>query len=384
MTTKRIFYIFLVLFVAGTAALAGAAGGAYAVYRIEHQNLVQTVQNLENTSPSIVAPVESTASSGIFVENSDVQTTITRAVSQVGPAVVTVVGTQTAQFSPFGGSSSAEVSGSGVFISDKGYILTNNHVVEGTSSQWIILADGSRQDVQVIGTDQYADLAVLKTEGSVPAVATLGNSDALDPGETVIAIGSPLGDFKNSVTVGVVSATGRSIDTGDGYSIEGLIQTDAAINSGNSGGPLVNLAGEVVAINTLVVRSSGSGAIAEGLGFAIPANTASAVAGQIIATGHFYRPNLGIEGQSFTAAIARRYRLPVDYGVYVTGVDRGGPADKAGIQEGDIITSIGGITLDETNSYINILFKFEPGQQVQVGINRDGKAMQVQVTLGEE
>ncbi len=384
MTTKRILYFLLVLIAVGGAALAGAAGGGLAVYRLEHQSLANTESSLKAAAAAPDAPAAgSTTPGAVFVQNTDIQTTITEAVQQVGPAVVTVVGSGQVQYSPFGGASNAEVSGSGVFISDQGYILTNNHVVEGTTQQWIILADGSRQDAHLIGTDRYADLAVLKTDGPVPGVAVLGNSDVLDPGETVIAIGSPLGDFKNSVTVGVVSATGRSIDTGDGYQIEDLIQTDAAINNGNSGGPLVNLAGEVVAINTLVVRSSGSGAVAEGLGFAIPTNTASAVAGQIIATGHFYRPNLGIEGQSISPYIARRYRLPVEYGVYITAVDRGSPAEQGGLQVGDIITSIGGVAVDETHSYINILFKFEPGQTVSIGLNRGGTDMEVQVVLGE-
>ena len=142
-------------------------------------------------------------------------------------------------------------------------------------------------------------------------MATLGNSDVLNPGETVIAIGSPLGDFKNTVTVGVVSATGRSIDTGNGYTIDGLIQTDAAINQGNSGGPLVNLAGEVIAINTLIVRNSGSGTVAEGLGFAIPINTAQAVADQIIQNGYISRPYMGINFQPITPDIANAYNLPV-------------------------------------------------------------------------
>jgi len=163
----------------------------------------------------------------------------------------------------------------------------------------------------------------------------------LNPGEMVIAIGSPLGDFKNTVTVGVVSATGRSIDTGQGYQIEGLIQTDAAINQGNSGGPLVNLASEVIGINTLIVRGSGIGAIAEGLGFAIPANTARAVAEQIMQKGYFSRPYMGIRWQSITPNIAAAYNLPVQWGVYVTEVTTGSPASKADLQPGDIITRIG-------------------------------------------
>ena len=148
------------------------------------------------------------------------------------------MGTLPGQTTFFGPTGDQTVSGSGFFISDKGYVLTNNHVVEGTKEVSIVLSDGTEEKASVVGTDIYSDIAVLKASGKVPAVASLGNSDVLDPGESVIAIGSPLGNFKNTVTVGVVSATGRSIDTGNGYQIEDLIQTDAAINHGNSGGPL--------------------------------------------------------------------------------------------------------------------------------------------------
>jgi serine protease Do len=264
------------------------------------------------------------------IESTEVETTITQVVQDVGPSVVTVVGTIPGQATFFGRTADQSTSGSGVFISAEGYILTNNHVVEGASDLEIILSDGSRHSAELVGTDIYADLAVLKTEQTPPTVAALGNSDVLRPGETVIAIGSPLGDFTNSVTVGVVSATGRSIDTGQGYQIEGLVQTDAAINEGNSGGPLVNLAGQVVGINTLVVRSSGSGTVAEGLGFAIPANTARAVAEQIMEKGYFSRPYLGISWQLVTPRIARIYNLPVEWGVYVTQVATGSPADWLG------------------------------------------------------
>jgi len=203
-----------------------------------------------------------------------------------------VVGTIPGQLTFFGPTGDQTVSGTGFFITNQGYILTNNHVVEGTKQVNIVLSDGTQEQASIVGTDPYSDIAVLKTDGKVPAVAALGNSDKLNPGETVIAIGSPLGDFKN--TVGVVSATGRSIDSGNGYTIDNLIQTDAAINHGNSGGPLVDLAGEVIAINTLIVRNTGSGDVAEGLGFAIPVNTAQAVAQQIIQQGYFSRPYMGI------------------------------------------------------------------------------------------
>jgi 2-alkenal reductase len=234
-----------------------------------------------------------------------------------------------------------------------------------------------------VGADPFADLAVLKIEGTPPAVATLGNSDVLNPGEMVIAIGSPLGDFRNSVTVGVISATGRSIDSGQGYQIDNLIQTDAAINQGNSGGPLVNLAGEVIGINTLVVRGAGYGTVAEGLGFAVPVSTARAVAEQIISKGYFSRPYLGIRWQLVTPRVARAYDLPVEWAIYVTDVLANSPASQAGLQPGDLITRIGEIAIDENHSYIDALFQYNPGDQVTVELVRDGRTRQVQVTLGE-
>jgi 2-alkenal reductase len=214
-------------------------------------------------------------------------------------------------------------------------------------------------------------------------VAALGDSDVLQPGETVIAIGSPLGDFKNSVTVGVVSATGRSIDTGQGYQVEGLVQTDAAINQGNSGGPLVNLAGQVIGVNTLIVRGNANGAVAEGLGFAIPMDTAQAVASQIIAQGYFSHPFLGITYQPITPAIARAYDLPAQWGVYVSRVSAESPASQAGLQRGDIIVSVGGTALDESHSYLNTLYAYQPGEQVALQVVRGGKTVELRVTLGE-
>jgi 2-alkenal reductase len=319
----------------------------------------------------------------LVVNTTDVETAITQAVQNVGPSVVTVVATIPGQQSFFGPTGDETSTGSGIIISAEGYILTNNHVIEGANKFQVIYSDGSQQDATLVGTDQYSDLAVLKVTATIPAVATLGNSDALNPGETVIAIGSPLGDFKNTVTVGVVSATGRSIDTGLGYSIDGLIQTDAAINQGNSGGPLVNLAGEVIAVNTLVVRNSGTGTVAEGLGFAIPINTARVVSEQIIQNGYVSRPYLGINYQPITPRVAAIYRLPVQYGVYITDVAANSPASKAGLQVGDIITGIDNTSLDETHAYINTLFQYSAGDTVTLTIMRNGSQTKVQVTLGE-
>jgi len=387
MTKNRILYIVLVIMLAAAASLSGAAAGGVVVYQVMSQAQAARLSAAAPITQSL--PVSNTSQTQgkvttLVVNTTQIETTVTQAVKKVGPAVVTVSGNVPGQLTPFGQSGAGTVSGSGIFISNQGYILTNNHVVADTQGDLTItLSDGSQETATIVGTDQYSDIAVLKTTGKVPAVASLGNSDVLNPGETVIAIGSPLGDFKNTVTEGVVSATGRSIDTGNGYTIDNLIQTDAAINQGNSGGPLVNLAGEVIAINTLIVRNSAAGTVAEGLGFAIPINTANAVAEELISTGKITHPYLGISFQPITPDIANAYNLPAQWGVYITDVAAGSPASQAGLQKGDIITSIGGVSLDAAHSYINTLFTFKPGQQIGIQYLRNGaKATEVQVTLG--
>jgi 2-alkenal reductase len=376
MSWKKTLYILLVMVVAGVSALTGAAAGGAVVYKALQRGVSAPIQDVlptDNTNPGQTLTLNTT----------DIETSVTQSVERVGPTVVTVVGTVPGQNTFFGPTGDQTVSGSGFFITDQGYILTNNHVVEGTTEVNIVLSDGTEQKATIVGTDLYSDIAVLKTDGKVPAVAKLGNSDVLKPGESVIAIGSPLGNFKNTVTVGVVSATGRSIDTGNGYQVEDLIQTDAAINHGNSGGPLVDLAGEVIGINTLIVRNTGSGDVAEGLGFAIPVSTAQVVAQQIIQKGYFARPYMGISFQPINPDIAAQYNLPAQWGVYVTKVADNSPASEAGLREGDIITKIGDVALDETHSYVNILFTFKPGDQITLEVLRDNKNTSVQITLGE-
>ena len=377
MALRRVLYILLVIAVAGVSALTGALAGGAVVYRAlegDSANLPGSIQEVLPSSP----PGQT-----LILNTTDIETSITQAVEKVGPAVVTVVGTIPGQNTFFGPTGDQTVSGTGFFITEDGYLITNNHVVEGAREVSIILSDGTEQRATIVGTDIYSDVAVLKTDGNVPAVAKLGNSSVLQPGESVIAIGSPLGNFKNTVTVGVVSATGRAIETRNGYQIEDLIQTDAAINHGNSGGPLVNLAGEVIGINTLVVRNTNGGDVAEGLGFAVPVNTAQAVAQQIIEKGYFARPFLGISFQPINPEIAAIYNLPAKWGVYVTRVVQNSPADQAGLQEGDIITKVGDVALDETHSYVNTLFEFQPGDQVTLDVVRGDETTQVDVTLGE-
>lgn len=373
-TSQKLLTILLLIIIAGVSALAGGIAGGFLVYRV--------LQNQPQAAPA--APQASAPAPSLTISQTDINTTVTRAVETVGPAVVTVVGTVSGQITFFGQMPDEQSSGSGFFIRTDGYLLTNNHVIENAKQLTVVLADGSQAPARLVGTDPFADLAVLKIDAQVPAVAVLGNSDLLKPGETLIAIGSPLGDFKNSVTVGVVSATGRSLDTGSGYSLENMIQTDAAINQGNSGGPLVNLNGEVVGINTMIVRGSGMGsAVAEGLGFAIPSSTARLIGEQIIAQGYFARPDLGVRWIGITPSIAARYRLPVQYGAYLAEIQPGGAADEAGLREGDIITRIGDSQFDENTSYYNALFKYAPGDSIQVEIIRNGDNQTVQVTLRE-
>jgi 2-alkenal reductase len=354
------------------AGFAGALSGGAAVYLA--------------VSRATLAPVTAGASQQVrqIQASYDVTTAVTEAVARVGPAVVTVVNHLQPQQSILGTTSEATASGSGVIISADGYIVTNNHVVDSSQRLEVILADGTTLPARLVGVDPFADLAVLQVEGSMPAVAEWGDSDALRAGETVIAIGSPLGDFANTVTVGVISATGRSIEAAAGFQMEGMLQTDAAINSGNSGGPLVSLAGQVVGINTLVVRGSDSSPdVAEGLGFAISSNTARAVIEQLVATGYVSHPYLGIQWQPLTAEQASSKQLEAGEGVLVTQVSPGGPADQAGLRRGDVLTAVDGRAVSSDNPFINLLFQHRAGGTITLSVLRGTQQMEIPLVLGE-
>lgn len=380
MFIKKSRFVFLGLVLIVLSALGGGLVSGAVIY-----GLVAGATTPSPASADAPPTPTSTPETALFqLSNTDLETTITDAVRDISPSVVTVLGVIPGQGNFFSQAANQEVSGSGVIISQDGYILTNNHVIEGTEEQSIILADGTEVDAEVVGTDEFADLAVLWTDPEqVPGVADLGNSDNLSPGESVIAIGSPLGRFKNTVTVGVVSATERMLRINENYQMEGLIQTDAAINQGNSGGPLVNLAGEVVGINTLIVRGGGSSA-AEGLGFAIPSNMARAVAEQIIQQGFFARPYLGIRWESITPSIARMYNLPVEWGVYVTYVMPDTPAAESGLQQRDIIIRFGDTELAENTPFINALYEYSPGEYIPVHVLREGEKVELEVRLGQQ
>ncbi len=376
---KKIIYGITLFVVAGIAALSGAVVGGIAMYQAGvHQEPIPVEAQIEE--PTVEALPAITTEKYIV----DIETPITEAVEKIGPAVVTVVSLIPGQNTAFGRTPEQPVSGSGVIISEQGYILTNYHVIENTLEVSVIFADGREETAEIMGGDIFSDIAVLKVDGRMPAVAPIGNSDALKPGETAIAIGSPLGDFKNTVTVGVISAIGRSIDVNENYQMEGLIQTDAAINQGNSGGPLVNLAGEVIGINTLIVRGAGYGsAVAEGLGFSIPANTVKAISQQLIEKGYVAYPYLGVRWQWITPNIAYRYGLPVEAGAYVSDVSPGSPAAIAGLEAGDIILQIGDQLLSDDSPFINVLYAYAAGETTTLELMRGQETLKVQVTFGE-
>jgi S1-C subfamily serine protease len=288
---------------------------------------------------------------------------------RVGPAVVNIHSVRRGRartprgLVPF----EAPGSGSGVIIAPDGYVLTNSHVVHDAATLEVSLADGRTFPAQPVGDDPATDLAVIRVAaGGLPA-AELGDSDGLRVGQLVIAIGNPYG-FQASVTAGVVSAIGRSLPSQSGRPIEGMIQTDAALNPGNSGGPLVDSRGRVVGINTAIIQG------AQGLCFAIPVNTARWVAGLLINEGRVRRAYLGITGETrpFHVRIAREHGLTKTSGVGVIQVAPDGPAARAGIQERDVIVSLDGVSIASVEDLQRFLGRTPIGSSVRIGVLRRG------------
>lgn len=267
--------------------------------------------------------------------------------------------------------------GSGVIMNPQGFILTNNHVIEGADEIRIALSDGRSIDAVVVGTDPETDLAVLKVEFTDLPSVVIGSSDALRVGDVVLAIGNPFG-VGQTVTQGIVSATGRSqlgIST-----FENFIQTDAAINPGNSGGALINPSGELVGVNTAIFSRSGG---SQGIGFAIPASLAKGVMKQIIEEGRVIRGWLGIEAQSITPALADSFGLSEATGVIVAGKVLGGPADEAGINTGDIITHVNQKPVEDARDIMNKISSIPPGERITLTIIRDGETRESSAVIGE-
>ncbi|MBO7882028.1 Do family serine endopeptidase [Burkholderia pseudomallei] len=267
--------------------------------------------------------------------------------------------------------------GSGVIVSSEGYILTNQHVVDGADQIEVALADGRTATAKVIGSDPETDLAVLKINMTNLPTITLGRSDQSRVGDVVLAIGNPFG-VGQTVTMGIISALGRNhlgINT-----FENFIQTDAPINPGNSGGALVDVNGNLLGINTAIYSRSGGSL---GIGFAIPVSTARNVLESIITTGTVTRGWIGVEPQDVTSEIAESFSLAQKSGAIVAGVLQGGPADKAGIKPGDILMSIDGEDITDTTKLLNVVAQIKPGTPAKVHVVRKGKELDVTVVIGK-
>lgn len=267
--------------------------------------------------------------------------------------------------------------GSGVLVDAEGYILTSNHVIQGAEEIKVTLPDRRELRCEVIGSDPLTDIAVIKIDADHLSTIQWGDSDTLKVGEIVLAIGSPYG-LMGTVTMGIVSAVGRAnVGIAD---YEDFIQTDAAINPGNSGGALVNERGELVGINAAIFSTSGG---YQGIGFAVPSNMAKAVMDSLIKTGKVVRGWLGVTVQPLTPELAKQFNLKEDKGALVGDVVEGGPAEKAGISRGDVITEYEGKEIDEPNQLRNMVANTEPGKEVEMTIVREKKTEKIRVKIGE-
>ncbi len=353
-------------------AVIGAIIGGGLVLGCSGQFLAKPAQQLNASQGLLTASVAQ-------AQVSDARNTpVVRAAQAVGPAVVGI--TNKAYVRDFFNRRMLveRGSGSGVIFDAKGYIATNNHVLENAQEIIVSLSDGRTFPGKVLGADPATDLAVVKIEAPNLPVAQFGDSDSLMVGEPAIAIGNPLGmEFRGSVTAGVISALNRSIEIGERRFK--LIQTDAAINPGNSGGALVNADGLVIGINSAKIAVAG----VEGIGLSIPINTARPILQSIIEKGRVIRAYLGVGVMDKNTAARYGYQLNLERGVYVARVDRSGPAGKAGIAEGDILLSVDGTDINSVADLRATLDAKAVGSRVSVALDRDGKKLTIYVTLEE-
>jgi len=387
----------------GAALLGGALVAVFGLIAIS----AGWVKSDGGTTTTVAAPVTAP-----IVNNSSEEEDGSNVVNQIykrdggGVAFIEsqIPAEEPSSFSPFGESEEGQAqggtaTGSGFVIDGEGHVLTNNHVIDGANRISVKLGASEKSySAEVVGADPASDLALLKVEAPSSELhpLILGDSAKAEVGDPVVAIGNPFG-LDRTVTSGIVSALQRQIQAPNGFSIDNVIQTDAAINPGNSGGPLLNAAGEVIGINSQIQTGGGSGGNV-GIGFSIPINTAKAEIHQLETKGEVEHAYLGIQGASITPELARDLNLPVQEGALVQSVEKGGPAEKAGIEGGntaatiegaevslggDIITAIDGKKIHDMEDLVKAVNAGNPGDEMELKILRDGKEKTVTVTLGK-
>lgn len=347
--------------------LAGIVGGAGSLFYLQKSGKLGPI-SITTTKTERINLEEGSA----FIDTTN----------KVKPAVVSISSEITIE-DFFGRVVSQQGGGTGFIITADGLIVTNKHVVSDDGAKYtVFLNDGRSFEAKVLARDPFNDLAVIKIEERGLPTVELGDSDNLKVGQWVVAIGNALGQFENSVTVGVVSAKERTIEVENGERLEGLLQTDAAINQGNSGGPLVNLKGQVVGINTAVAAKG----FAEGIGFAIPINTVKTAIDQVVVSGKIVRPYIGIRYIPVTKDVAERFDLSSDHGVWLAtrnSILAGSPAEKADLMQNDIIVEFDGKEINENQTLAKLLLKFKPGDTVTLTVLRSAKQEKIELTLSE-
>ena len=357
--------------------------GAYWAGSRYGQHIPTAVKAVRATEPAAAAALDATEAENV------------RIYRQASPAVANIV-TRTVEYDFFFNAVPVEGAGSGFLIDTDGHILTNNHVIQGAQTIEVILGDGSHHRAKLIGADVRNDIALIQIDakGRSLAALTLGDSRNLLVGQRVLAIGNPFG-FQSTLTTGVVSSLGRTVQTSESTFIDEAIQTDASINRGNSGGPLLNSHGEVIGINSAIYAPTGTTA---GIGFAIPINTAKRVANDLITNGRVRRASLGCEGRALWPGLAEALNIPVQQGILVERVTPGGPAAQAGIRGGnkvvvsglqelriggDVIVAVDGKEITNQMELNLLLNRAWPGDTMTLTLIRDGKKLNIPVKLGE-
>jgi len=363
-------------------------------------NIISLNTYLNNSS---ISQSQKAVKTGSAAEESQVINTVAKA----NPAVVSIIISKDVpiveQYSPFDylfgvpdntkqdqNNTEKQVigGGSGFFVSNDGYIVTNSHVVSDSKAEYTVMtSDKKKYTAKILATDSTLDVAILKIEGKDLPYLSFADSDTIELGQTAIAIGNVLAEYQNSISMGIVSGLSRSITAGDGSGsseqLDGVIQTDAAINPGNSGGPLLDIRGYVIGVNVAIENG------AENIGFALPSNMVKSIANSVMKNGEIVRPYLGVRYTQITDAVKKNNNLSVDYGVIISKGDSvdslavipGSPADKAGIEENDIILEIDGVRLDQTNSLAAIIRQKQVGQTVTLKIIQNGETKDIKVKL---